>query len=170
MKKGLSNLLPNFQFLKINDIDSDFFSGADLIIFDVDNTLVFSETARTTKEVIDWLYKINNKYRCVCLSNSRTIVKRQKQIAELLGCEIFLSHHKKPFKRLFVEIRKKYNLKSGKVFVVGDRIFTDILFGNRNGATTVFVQPLNKEEDIYAKIIRRLEKSLLSTLVFLGYN
>ena len=166
MKKGaFRNFIPDYKFKKIIDIGSDFFSGAQLIIFDVDNTLVFSEGPEgypeTKKEVLDWFNRVNSRYKCICLSNNRTIFKREKQISELLNCDVFLSRHKKPFKKLFEEIKTKYNLEGGKVFVVGDRIFTDILFGNLNGAVTVLVKPLSKKENIFIKIIRILENSVL---------
>lgn len=146
MKKGfIKNLLPDYKFSMLTEINQNFFMGAELIIFDIDNTLVFSETAETKKEIIDWFYKINSKYKCICLSNSRTIFNRKEKISKLLNCEIFLSRHKKPFKRLFQEIKEKYNFENDKVFVVGDRIFIDILFGNLNGAKTILVKPLSKK-------------------------
>ncbi|MEK7080661.1 MAG: HAD-IIIA family hydrolase [Patescibacteria group bacterium] len=166
MNKGaLRNFIPDYKFKYLTDINSDFFNGVGLIIFDVDNTLVFSEGPKgypeTKKEVLDWFNRVNSRYKCICLSNSRTIFKIEKQISELLNCNVFLSRHKKPFKKLFEEIKAKYSLGDGKVFVVGDRIFTDILFGNINGAVTVLVKPLNNKENILIKIIRKLENSIL---------
>jgi len=165
MKRGvLQNFIPDCRFNKLEDISADFFFGSQLVIFDIDNTLVFPETAETKKEITDWFSKINSEYRCICLSNSRTIFKREKQISELLSCFIFLSRHKKPFKKLFEEIKKKYNLRDGKVFIVGDRIFTDILFGNLNGATTVLVKPLSNRENILIKTLRKIENLILFLL------
>ena len=164
-KKILKIFLPDFLFSNLTDIDADFFKEAQLIIFDIDNTLVFSEGPKgypeTKKEIIDWFYKINSRYKCTCLSNSRTIFDRKERISKLLNCEIFLSRHKKPFKRLFKEIKKKYNFENDRVFVVGDRIFTDILFGNLNGAKTILVKPLGPKENIFIKIIRRIESLAL---------
>lgn len=162
MKKSLIEFLsPDYRFKKITDIGPDFFFGAQLVIFDVDNTLVFSETAETKQEIVEWFYKINNNYKCVCVSNSWTIKKRQGKIEKLLGCDLFLSKRKKPSQKLFAEIADKHNLGIGKVFVVGDRIFTDILFGNLSGATTVLVNPLNNRENILIKITRIFENSIL---------
>jgi len=81
MKKSVAKIfLPDYRFKKITEISSDFFSGAGLIVFDVDNTLVFSETTEAKKEIVDWFCEINNRYRCVCVSNSRTIKQRQEKI------------------------------------------------------------------------------------------
>ncbi len=163
-------IIPDYKFGKLINIDISIFSNKDLIIFDVDNTLVFSEDTKTKKEIIDWFKKINEDYRCICLSNSRTIKKRKEEISKLLGCEIFLSKFKKPSKKLFKSIKEIYNVKAGKVIVVGDRIFSDILFGNLNGASTILVDPINNKENILIKIIRKMERSALFLVDFFRYN
>ena len=163
-------IIPNYRFNKLIDIDINIFSNKDLIIFDIDNTLVFSETTETKKEIILWFKNINSQYKCIGISNSRTINQRKEKIFNLLGCEIFLSKHKKPFKKLFQELKDKYKFENNKVFVVGDRIFTDILFGNLNGASTVLVNPLSNRENILVKIIREIERSALFLADFFRYN
>ena len=40
---------------------------------------------------------------------------------------------------------------TGKVAVVGDQLFTDILGGNRNGMYTILVTPISKQEFIGTK-------------------
>lgn len=167
-KLFIKNLLPDYEFAKITKISQDFFAGAKLLIFDVDNTLFFSETTIIEKEIIDWFKPINQKYNCTCLSNSSTISERKEKISELLGCEIFLSRRKKPSKKLFEEIRKKFKLNNNdKVFVVGDRILTDVLFGNKSGAVTVLVKPLSrKEEPFIIKTIRTFENFVFLFLKF----
>lgn len=169
VKKILKIFLPDFLFSNLTDIGFDFFKEAQLIIFDIDNTLVFSEgrpggypgCPETKKEIIDWFLQVRNKYPCICISNSRTIFDRKEKISKLLNCELFLSRHKKPFKRLFKEIKEKYIFENDKVFIVGDRIFTDILFGNLNGVKTILIKPLGKKENIFIKIIRRIESFIL---------
>lgn len=156
-KRFVKIFLPDYEFVKVTKISQDFFAGAELLIFDIDNTLFFSETTEIEKEIFDWFRQIIKKYNCLAVSNSSTIVKRNQKISELLGCEVFLSRHKKPSNALFQEIKKKYNFENNKVFLVGDRVFTDILFGNLNGIKTVLVKPLGKNEDIFIKIIRVIE-------------
>lgn len=167
-KRFVENLLPDYEFVKVTKISQDFFVGATLIIFDVDNTLFFSETTVIEKEIIDWFSQIIKKYNCVCLSNSSSMAKRKEKISELLGCEVFLSRRKKPSKKLFEEIRKKFKLNNNdKVFVIGDRVLTDVLFGNRNNAITVLVEPLSrKEEPLVIKIMRIFENFSLLFLKF----
>ena len=163
-------IIPNYRFNKLTDIDVNIFSNKDLIIFDVDNTLVFSETVETKKEIIDWFNKINNDYQCIGLSNSWTIKKRKDRIFQLLGCKIFLSGFKKPSKKLFNNIKEVYGVEASKMIIVGDRIFSDVLFGNLNGATTVLINPLSNKENILIKIIRRVEGLALFLTGFLKYD
>ena len=165
-----SKITPNYRFNKLTDVDINIFSNKGLIIFDVDNTLVFSEDTKTKKEIIDWFKKINKSHKCICLSNSRTIKKRSDKISKLLGCEIFFSKYKKPSKKLFGNIKKLYNIKANGIVIVGDRIFPDILFGNLNGASTVLVNPLSAKENILIKVIRKIEKLILFLIDFFGYN
>src|SRR5258706_16158303 len=98
----LKNFNPDYRFKKITDINPEFFNGAQLIIFDLDNTLVFPSTTDTKKEVINWLSDIKKKYHCIIFSNSFSFFKRAKKISEIFNCELFLSKSKKPFKKLFL--------------------------------------------------------------------
>ena len=161
-------IIPDCRFKKLIDIDINIFLNKGLLIFDVDNTLVFSGTTKTNEEIINWFKKINEDYKCICLSNSRTIKKRKDKISKLLGCEIFLSKFKKPSKKLFKSIEEIYNVNAREVVIVGDRILTDILFGNLNGASTILVDPINNKESILIKIIRKIERSTLFLVDFLG--
>ncbi|MBI3631683.1 MAG: YqeG family HAD IIIA-type phosphatase [Candidatus Staskawiczbacteria bacterium] len=169
-KNQFLKIIPSYRFSKLINIDANIFLDKNLIIFDLDNTLIFSESTETKPEIVDWFQKINKNYRCVCLSNSRTIKKRKDKISKLLGCEIFLSKFKKPSKKLFENIEKAYNVKSSEIIIVGDRVFTDILFGNLNGAKTVLVNPINSKENILIKIIRKTEVFILFLVDSFGYN
>ena len=158
MKKGIKLLLPDYKFKRITDIKPDIFSGSDLIIIDIDNTLVFPETCESKKEIIEWLDNVKKIYHCILVSNSRTKERRKEKIESLFGCKIFLSKKRKPSQKLFHEIEEKYALQNKKITMVGDRVFTDILFGNLGGAKTLLIEPFSQNEQISIKIIRALEK------------
>jgi predicted HAD superfamily phosphohydrolase YqeG len=49
-------------------------------------------------------------------------------------------------------------------------MFTDILFGNLNGLTTILVNPLSSREHILIRIVRKIEAVTLFLLDFLIYN
>ena len=157
----IKKFTPQHRFKKITDIPLDFFRGAELIVLDLDNTLVFSNTIISTPEIIAWVTSLAKQYRCTIFSNSFNFFKRAPKISKLFGIEIFLNKHKKPFQRLFYQMQQKHQFDPQKVFVVGDRIFTDVLFGNSNGAVTVLVGPLNTRENIFIKTSRIAENIIL---------
>ncbi len=156
------NFIPDYRFKKIINIPSEIFRGAELIILDLDNTLVASGTLETTKEVIDWVANIKKNYHCIIFSNSFDFYRRAPKIATLFDCELFLSRSKKPFRGLFLKMKEKYQIGNSEVFVIGDHLFTDILFGNSNGAVTILVDRLTAKESIFIKPIRVLENLINS--------
>lgn len=160
----MRNLIPDYKFDDVTKIDDIVFSGVDLIIFDIDNTLVYSETTEIRDDIVKWFKRINKKYKCICFSNSHTIKKRQKEIIEKLGCELYISRNKKPSRHLFREIIEKYNVKPEKVIVVGDFRFTDVLFGKRSGAKAVLVKPFGSDKSKRVKILRKLENILFKKI------
>lgn len=163
-------LLPDYRFKKITDISADFFSGAKLVILDVDNTLTFSSKTETKKEILEWLSKIKDRHECILISNRRSIIKMKSKIENMFGVRLFVSKRRKPSRKLFLQIQKEYGIKESDIFVIGDRLFTDVLFANLNGATSVLVDPISAKENFFIKLVRYPEKFLLFSINALGYN
>ena len=157
------NFIPDYRFRKISDIPLLLFEGAELIVLDLDNTIVASGTLETTQEVIDWIKDINQKYHCIIFSNSFDYYQRAPKVQTLFNCELFLSKSKKPFRTLFLQIKTKYQFENSKVFVIGDHIVTDVLFGKTNGTKTILVDRLTTKEYFLMKWLRILEN-------FITYN
>ena len=133
-------LKPKHFYKKIEDIQIENLKKFDLIFLDLDNTLVNPETIEFKTSVLDWLNKIKNKDNFIILSNSKSILKRKKEIEEKTNLKIFLNKHKKPSSSLYRELDQKFNLKNKKIAIIGDNIFTDILFGNLNNFETFLVE------------------------------
>ncbi|XVF14514.1 hypothetical protein REPUB_Repub09cG0067200 [Reevesia pubescens] len=61
------------------------------------------------------------------------------------------------------EIEKHFGCKSSQLIMVGDRPFTDIVFGNRNGFLTILTEPLSLvEEPFIVRQVRKLELTLIN--------
>lgn len=61
------------------------------------------------------------------------------------------------------EIEKHFGCSSSMLVMVGDRHFTDIVYGNRNGFLTILTKPLSEsEEPFVVRQVRRIEECLLS--------
>lgn len=153
----MSNFAPDYAFANVLSIDKRLFRGKELIIFDVDNTLFYPESTKIRPEILFWFKNVNKKYQCVCLSNSYTIQQRKDAISSILGCEIFMSDYRKPSKKLFRQIVRKYHVDPEKVLVIGDMRLTDVLFGNRNNATTILVKPMSTKELFSIRVARTFE-------------
>ncbi|XP_058219324.1 phosphatidylglycerophosphate phosphatase 1, chloroplastic/mitochondrial isoform X2 [Rhododendron vialii] len=61
------------------------------------------------------------------------------------------------------EIEKHFGCESSRLIMVGDRPFTDVVYGNRNGFLTILTEPLSlAEEPFIVKQIRKLEVALVN--------
>mgnify|MGYP003967978147 CR=1 FL=1 len=138
-------IFPNYTFSSVTDIDKIIFKEKKLIILDVDNTMFYCETSRSTPNRLSWLQALKKGRTCVFLSNSNSIEKRKKNISQMTGCEVFVSSHKKPSRKVFKELQEAYKIPAEKIMIIGDLRITDIWFGNRTGMTTVLVDPLGKD-------------------------
>ena len=153
----MKTIFPDYEFEDVTKIDENLFKNKDLIILDIDNTLVYPETTKIREDIQKWFQKINKKYKCVCFSNSLTIKKRKNEIKSQLNCDFYISRNKKPSKKLFKKIILRYNARPEKTLVIGDFRFTDVLFGNLNNATTILVKPFSHLESKKIRILRKIE-------------
>jgi len=61
------------------------------------------------------------------------------------------------------EIESYFGCSASNLVMVGDRYFTDVVYGNRNGFLTVLTEPLNFANESYiVKRVRKLEAYIIS--------
>lgn len=162
MKKGWAQLLvPDVLVPSVMAIDPLLLARHDLLIVDLDNTLVFPETLESPEPVARWFQKVSRSRRVVCVSNSPSVRQRSADVQRLFGCALVVGRGKKPSARLFREIQDAYRVPSERIAVIGDRLLTDVVFGNQGGATTILVQPLSPRESLLIRVVRVLERFLL---------
>ena len=70
----------------------------------------------------------------------------------------------KPLKRKYKKILKIYKYKESEIAAIGDQILTDVFGANRVGITSIFVDKLSKEDKLFTKINRKIEKRILKRL------
>lgn len=110
------------------------------LVFDVDETLVpFNETD-TTDEVKAWLASLKPLVSLWLVSNNLN-QPRIRRIAEPLGVP-YITGAGKPSRRKLRRATSAMNLPIHRVAMVGDRLFTDVLAGNRLGMFTILVDPM----------------------------
>jgi len=123
-----------------------------VVIFDLDDTLFdrwgqLDETYRNlpnikpfpeTKEVL-----LAPGFKKVLVSRGDPAIQNKK--VEVLGIknffdDIFVCSTLGEKKELFERIAKKYKAKKGEVFIVGDRIDSEIRYGNMLGFVTILLK------------------------------
>tara|TARA_B100000287_G_scaffold199878_1_gene188841 strand:- start:972 stop:1466 length:495 start_codon:yes stop_codon:yes gene_type:complete len=138
--------------------------GITSLILDVDGTLLSRKTSNIPIAVKNWIFKSKEYFSIYLVSNNPSIERISK-----IGNELGLNYKYKAFKP-----RKKNTLKvintfeenNKKIAIIGDRILTDIIVGNRCGVNTILVQKLNKKGlPIKINLTLILEK-LISLFIF----
>ena len=110
------------------------------LILDVDETLVPFKQKETSEELQQWIARIR-KTTPIWLVSNNISHSRIGNIAQSIDLP-FISAAKKPSRRRLREAAKAMNLPVDKVAMVGDRLFTDVLAGNRLGMFTILVEPM----------------------------
>ncbi len=131
------------------------------LILDVDGTLISGKDPVISSEVKNWIDN-SKKYFYIYLFSNNPSKKRIKLIANQLDLKFTYSGGK-PSKRKLKKILDKIPYSSNKIAIIGDRVFTDILVGNRLKMYTILVDSVdhygNKiEKNNFQSIERYLAK------------
>ncbi len=110
------------------------------LILDVDETLVPLKHHQVSPELQQWLDDIKQVAPIWLVSNNISH-HRIGNIAQDLNLP-FISSAKKPSRRKLRQAAAAMNLPVEQVAMVGDRLFTDVLAGNRLGMFTILVEPM----------------------------
>lgn len=112
----------------------------DGLILDVDETLVPFRQQQTSAELQQWIREIKAHIPIWLVSNNISY-SRIGSIAESIDVP-FISAAQKPSRRRLKQAAQAMNLAPSQVAMVGDRLFTDVLAGNRAGMFTILVEPM----------------------------
>ena len=110
------------------------------LILDVDETLVPFKQKETSAELKQWVAEIRQATPIWLVSNNISHT-RIGNIANSVDLP-FISAAKKPSRRKLRQAAREMDLPLEQVAMVGDRLFTDVLAGNRLGMFTVLVEPM----------------------------
>jgi uncharacterized protein len=110
------------------------------LILDVDETLVPFKQTEASLELQEWIAEIRRNTPIWLVSNNIS----QTRISNIaLSVNLpFIYSAQKPSRRRLREAAAAMNLPVEKVAMVGDRLFTDVLAGNRLGMFTILVEPM----------------------------
>ncbi len=152
-KKNIFDI--NYDLLKEKKIE--------ILIFDLDNTILKVGDEIPSNETIELFKKLNKNFKIIIASNN--IKKKVSKIAGYLDCD-YLYSLMKPTKRIKKFLDKKYHLKNDKVAIIGDQLVTDIFVGNRLKFFTILVDKLGDKDFKVTFFNRWLEKKLMKKMNF----
>ena len=110
------------------------------LILDVDETLVPFKHKEASEELQQWIAEIRQHTPIWLVSNNISYTRIGK-IAESIDLP-FIFAAKKPSRRKLQQAATAMDLSVERVAMVGDRLFTDVLAGNRLGMFTILVEPM----------------------------
>ncbi len=126
------------------------------LILDVDETLVPFKRADVSDELQQWIAEIRPQMPVWLVSNNMS-ENRIARIARSLDLP-YLFGAAKPSRRKLRQAVADMGLPAQNVAMVGDRLFTDVIAGNRLGLFTILVEPMLIGDRHHARIsLRNLE-------------
>jgi uncharacterized protein len=110
------------------------------LVLDVDETLVPFTVGIASPELREWVEQIRI-HTSLCLVSNNLSEARIGGIARSLNLPYYLGAAK-PSRRKIRAALRGMDLPVHQVGMVGDRLFTDVIAGNRLGMFTILVEPI----------------------------
>ena len=149
---------PDYQFSRASEITPEFLEreGYKGLLLDLDNTLLpHGGEGRVPEDLRSWVAELLARgYRLALVTNATP--ERVARAAEELEVPA-LAMAAKPLPRGFRWGLGVLGLDRGKVLVVGDQVFTDVLGGKIMGLATALVEPLAPGGLPHTRCLRRVE-------------
>ncbi len=117
--------------------------GINCLLIDVDGTLINRKSSRIPKAVKDWISESKKFFSLYLISNNPS-EKRISKIAKDLDIR-YKFNALKPRKKATLDVINEIKCDSTNIVIIGDRIFTDIIVGNRCNIKTILVKRLDRD-------------------------
>jgi uncharacterized protein len=120
------------------------------LVLDVDETIVPRSIKQLSDEVLPWIMAAKAVTPQIWLVSNNPSVSRIERIGKILNTP-YIARAGKPSRYHLRRAVEAMGLQPEQVGMVGDRLFTDVLAGNRLGMFTVLVQPMPSPETMGQK-------------------
>ena len=154
----MEKFIPDMYQKSIYHIDYDKLKedGIKCLLIDLDNTCVPYKDKEPNKKLIDLFETLKDMdFKVIIFSNASK--KRLYPFKNTLNVDCSAGS-RKPSTRKLNKILKMFKYDLSEVVIIGDQLYTDILCGNRAGIKTILVNPMSKDDLIFTKMFRWLEK------------
>ena len=115
--------------------------GIRALVLDVDRTILPRRQAEVPPAAEQWLHHAAARMPIHLLSNNPSR-RRIGAVAETLGVP-FTTSAGKPRRTALRKVLSQLAMPPQQVALIGDRLFTDVIAGNRLGLFTVLVRPID---------------------------
>jgi uncharacterized protein len=133
------------------------------LVLDVDDTIVPIGIGVAPPELILWIQQTKELVPVWLVTNNPNQV-RIGAIADSLSLPYFLSAAK-PSRRRLRQAIEAMKMEPARVAMVGDRVFTDVLAGNRMGMFTILIEPIvSTDTSVGFNLLRSVEFAVARTL------
>jgi len=132
------------SYLPIYDISQSELQkkGINSLLLDVDGTLVNRKSKMIPTAVKNWIRESKQNFSLYLISNNPS-KKRIAKIANELNLK-YKYNASKPRKKVILSAIKEIACEPKNIAIIGDRIFTDIIVGNRCNIKTILVKRLKR--------------------------
>tara|TARA_B100000700_G_scaffold140926_1_gene156898 strand:+ start:126 stop:632 length:507 start_codon:yes stop_codon:yes gene_type:complete len=159
-------LEPNWEpLLSLPELPIEHFinKGIKALILDADKTLLHNTQTIPENSVKEWINKAKENFILHILSNNPSKNRISKIAEELDLPYTYLAA--KPRRYCIRRVIRKLSINENNIAIIGDRIFTDVLGGNRMGLYTVLVKPIESNGNhSQGTNMQNLEKNLARIL------
>jgi uncharacterized protein len=129
------------------------------LVLDIDDTIVPVKTTEVSPQLVAWLGEVRQDCKIWLVTNNPQ-KQRISTIANSLDLPYLLAAAK-PSSRKLRQALADMALPFDQVGMVGDRIFTDVLGGNRLGLLTILAQPIESAASTSSfHLLRQIEFKL----------
>lgn len=175
-RRKISHAIPHYYIKDISYIDPEVLkqTGIKAIICDKDNTLTKTYSKNIfpglEKTVVELKAAVNQNFYIVSNSAGTFFYENDaREIEKYLAIRVLRHFFKKPWG--YSSAASQTGVKPDEILVVGDRIATDIVFGNNMGALTVLVRPFTAENEVLGiSGIRKREMKELEDMLQSGIS
>lgn len=120
------------------------------LLFIIDNTLTKPFENILHEKFKDSFALLKKNFDCIIVSNSAGYYSHDptgdlaSKVEKSLGIPVLLHHYRKP--RGGLELLSRIKYKPNQIAVVGDRLFTDVLYANFRGMRSILVHDIITED------------------------
>lgn len=137
--------------------------GIQLLLCDIDNTLVAYDEEVPNQDVVDFIHKLKRNGIEVALC-SNSLSSRGKNFGKHLPVSKTYPFSCKPLPFCFKKAMKDHGLKANQIAILGDQMYTDILGGNIWGLYTILTAPIAIKDRNITKVFRFFEELIYGYL------